>query len=116
MQVTLGYTIFYVADVEATVSFYESAFGLSRRFVTPENDYGELETGATTLSFVSNGLATQNLDAAGGFTPLDATAPPVGASVTLVTDDVAAAVASAIEAGAVGYTEPTEKPWGQTLA
>lgn len=116
MQATLGYTIFYVPDVEATVSFYESAFGLARRFVTPEADYGELETGATTLSFVRHDLATQNLEAAGGFTPLDPATPPVGATITLVTDDVPAMVAQATAAGAAGYTEPVEKPWGQTVA
>ena len=50
----LGYVIFYVADVEASVAFYERAFGLTRRFVSPDNDYGELDTGATTLSFASS--------------------------------------------------------------
>ena len=29
----LGYTLVYVADVAATVDFYEHAFGLARRFV-----------------------------------------------------------------------------------
>src|ERR1700722_3748841 len=28
-----GYTILYVRDVEKTVAFYESAFGLKRKFV-----------------------------------------------------------------------------------
>jgi uncharacterized glyoxalase superfamily protein PhnB len=105
-----------VADVEATVAFYEKGFGLERRFVTPEGDYGELETGATTLSFVSLGLAGQNLDAAGGFAPIEPTGSPVGASITLITDDVTQAVATAEQAGATRYTEPTVKPWGQTVA
>lgn len=39
-KVSLGYTIFYVDDVAATVSFFEAAFGLDRRFASPENDYG----------------------------------------------------------------------------
>ena len=116
MQATLGYTIFYVSDVEATVSFYEAGFGLAKRFVTPEGDYGELETGATTLSFVRHDLAASNLDAVGGFTRLDTETPPVGASITLVTDDVPAMVAQATGAGATSYTEPTVKPWGQTVA
>lgn len=116
MQVTLGYTIFYVPDVAASLSFYITAFGMEQRMLTPENDYGELATGTTTLGFVSNELASTNLDGAGGFTHLDPTAPPVGASITLVTDDVAGAVAAAIEAGARTYTEPADKPWGQTVA
>lgn len=56
--VSLGYTIFYVQDVGATVGFFEAAFGLERRMLTPENDYGELETGSTTLAFASLELAT----------------------------------------------------------
>lgn len=116
MTATLGYTIFYVKDVEASVAFYEKAFAMSRRFVTEEADYGELETGATTLAFVSLELAASNLDAAGGFAAISADGPPVGASVTLLTDDVPAAVAAALAAGGSHYTDPVDKPWGQTVA
>ncbi len=116
MTATFGYTIFYVSDVEATVSFYTAAFGMAMKFVTPENDYGELDTGATTLAFASTTLATSNLAGAGGFTAIDPDAPPVGASVTLLTDDVASAVDSAQAAGARRYVDPIEKPWGQTVA
>lgn len=114
-QISLGYTIFYVDDVTETVRFFEEAFGLERRFVTEQEDYGEVETGATTLAFVSLELATANLEAAGGFVPPDETRPPP-ASVTLVTDDVAAAVAGAIAAGGTGYVDPVQKPWGQSVA
>lgn len=113
---TLGYTIFYVADVESTVAFYETAFGFVRKFVTPENDYGELETGQTTLAFVSHELANANLEAVGGFAPITSDGPPVGASITLITDDIVAALAAAEEAGGKRTTDPTEKPWGQTVA
>ncbi|MGI9599112.1 MAG: VOC family protein [Acidimicrobiales bacterium] len=116
METSFGYTIFYVTDVEATLTFYQNAFGFERRFITPENDYGELETGVTTLSFVANELASTNLDAAGGFAPLDPDAAPVGVSITLVTDDVAAGLEAAEAAGATRYTDPTVKPWGQTVA
>lgn len=113
--ISLGYTIFYVNDVEATVQFFTTAFGLEQRFVTPENDYGEVETGATTLAFVSIELARTNLDAAGGFVLPD-DARPAPASITLLTSDVAAAVEAAIAAGARSYVDPTVKPWGQTVA
>lgn len=113
--VSLGYTIFYVHDVGATLTFFEEAFGLQRKLHTPENDYGELETGATTLAFVSLELARANLGQAGGFV-----APhedqPCPASVTLVTDDVEGTVARAIKAGGRPYVDAAEKPWGQTVA
>lgn len=116
MKSTLGYTIFYVAEVEATIVFYETAFGFGRRMVTPEKDYGELDTGATTLAFVSLELAAANLEAAGGFSAIRPGEAPVGASITLITDDVTTAVAAAEQAGATTYTKPTDKPWGQTVA
>jgi len=47
MSTTLGYTIFYVTDVEATLDFFTAAFGFERKMLTPENDYGELATGET---------------------------------------------------------------------
>lgn len=40
-----GYTIIYFANVEATVLFYESAFGIKRRFVHESNQYAEMDTG-----------------------------------------------------------------------
>jgi lactoylglutathione lyase len=116
MAVTLGYTIFYVDDVPATLSFFTEAFGIEQRFVTPEGDYGELDTGSTTLAFVSTELADANLAAACGFQRLAVDSPPVGASITLVMSDVASGYAVAVSAGAQPYVEPVDKPWGQTVA
>lgn len=116
MTVKLGYTIYYVDDVEATLTFYETGFGLARRFITPEGDYGELETGATTLAFASTTLAAANLESAGGFTRLTSVGAPCGVSITLIADDVPATVEIAVAAGARRYVDPAQKPWGQTVA
>lgn len=116
MTVSLGYIIFYVPDVAEAVRFYTDAFGLAPRFVTPEGDYGELETGQSVLAFVAHELADSNLSAAGGFTPFDPSKPPVGATLTFVTEDVSAVVAAAVAAGGRQYTAPVDKPWGQTVA
>ena len=116
MTIRLGYTIFTVANVEQTLDFFQNAFGLERKMLTPERDYGELHTGPTTLAFVSNELAHSNLDQAGGFLELDASTPAIAASITLVTEDVAGAVKSAVAAGAVLSVAPVDKPWGQTVA
>ncbi|WP_317048477.1 VOC family protein [Flavobacterium ginsenosidimutans] len=40
-MVKFGYTILYVENVEESIAFYENAFGFSRKFVTPDNDYGQ---------------------------------------------------------------------------
>jgi lactoylglutathione lyase len=57
--VKFGYTILYVKDVQKTVTFYESAVGLRRKFVH-ESGYGEMDTGETALAFASVELATAN--------------------------------------------------------
>ena len=44
-----AYTILYVENVMETIEFYEKAFEFRRKFMTPENDYGELITGETTI-------------------------------------------------------------------
>ncbi len=112
----LGYTIFYVEDVTASVHFFCEAFGMEKKFITPENDYGELASGETTLAFVSLGLATQNLAESGGFTAPPKEGAPLGAAVTLLTDDVEKAAKDAQAHGGTLYTAPTKKPWGQTVA
>ncbi|NOX31069.1 MAG: VOC family protein [Actinobacteria bacterium] len=112
----LGYVIFYVADVRATVSFFANAFSMAAKFVTPENDYGELDTGSTTLAFAAISLGQDNLATAGGLTPIDAELPPVGASITVVTSDVPGTVSAALAVGGQLYVDPVDKPWGQTVA
>jgi lactoylglutathione lyase len=108
-----GYTIVYVADVEATLQFYERAFGLRRRFLHESGQYGELETGTTTLAFSRHDLAGDLFP--GGYVPTRPAEPPVGVELGLVTKDVAGAYARAVDAGATPLKEPAEKPWGQTV-
>jgi predicted enzyme related to lactoylglutathione lyase len=107
-----GYTILYVKDVEQTVAFYEAAFGLVRRFIH-EGGYGEMDTGETTLAFVSLEIAK----AAGvSFLEPSADGPSHAVEVAFVTDDVATSFAHAVDAGAAAVAEPKEKPWGQTVS
>lgn len=109
-----AYTILYVADVERSISFYERAFALPRRFVAETGEYGELDTGATTLAFAQEDFAEggRGLPAR----HLRADEEPPGFEVAFVCDDVAGAYERALAAGAVAVREPTEKPWGQTVA
>jgi lactoylglutathione lyase len=106
-----GYTILYVKDVEKAVAFYESAFGLKRKFVH-EGGYGEMDTGETKLAFASVDLATSN---GVSFVQTSPEGPPPAVEVAFVTDDVAKAFAEAVGAGAVPVARPKQKPWGQTV-
>lgn len=110
----LGYTIAYVADVAASLSFFEKAFGLQQRFLHESGDYGELETGATTLAFASLELGEANFQ--GGVLAASESTRPLGMELGLVTDDVPAAHARALAAGAVELKAPQVKPWGQTVS
>jgi lactoylglutathione lyase len=108
-----GYTIIYVADVSASLAFFERAFGLKTRF-EHESGYGELETGETTLAFATHKLGESNLP--GGYVPADRSPLPLGVEIALVTESVDQAHEQAVAAGAVSLKEPTLKPWGQTVS
>jgi len=110
----LGYTIVYVADVSASLAFFERAFGLARRFLHESGGYGELETGATALAFAQHTVARNNLGQ--DYVAADASRQPLGIEIGLVTDDVSAAFERAVAAGASGLAPPVIKPWGQTVA
>lgn len=110
----LGYTIVYVPDVAASLAFFEHAFGLRRKFLHEGGDYGELDTGATTLAFAAHALGDLNF--AGGHVHADASAQPLGFEIALVTDDVPAAHAQALAAGAREMAAPVTKPWGQVVS
>jgi lactoylglutathione lyase len=112
--VSFAYTILYVEDVTESIAFYETAFGLSRRFIHESGTYGELETGGTALAFAANDLAASNLPA--GFIRNDRANPPAGMEIGLTTADVAATFAQVVAAGAIALVEPMLKPWGQTVA
>lgn len=109
-----GYTLVYVGDVEKSIAFFEGAFGLKRRFVHESGSYGELETGETTLAFASHGLGAMNLP--GGYVGVDASEKPVGIEIALVTEDIGAAHARALGAGAKELKGPEQKPWGQMVS
>lgn len=110
----LGYTIVYVPNVAESLAFFESAFGLSGRFLHESGDYGELETGETTLAFASHELGKINLPS--GFIAASESSQPLGFEIAFVTFDVAQAYQTALLAGATEIRAPEAKPWGQIVA
>ena len=113
-MVKFGYTILYVEDVEKSIVFYENVFDFSRKFISPDNDYGELITGETTLSFASKSLAAQILE--DGFIESNLEAKPFAIEIGFITDDVPGLVQKATSFGAVLVKEPIQKPWGQVVS
>jgi len=113
-MIKFAYTILYVQDVNKAVEFYESAFGFTRKFVTPDNDYAELLVGETTLSFASTTLAKSNIK--DGFIESSLKNKPFGIEIGFTTDNVEDTVSAAVNAGATIVEDPITKPWGQIVA
>lgn len=107
----LKYAILYVEDVTRSIEFYEQVFGLQRTMIHESGDYGELDTGATTLSFSSRRLMTDLGKSPGIPDP----ASPIF-EIAFETDDVAAALEKARSVGATVVQEARDEAWGQTTA
>ncbi len=110
----LGYTILYVPDVPASLAFFDQAFGLKTKFLHDSGTYGELDTGATSLSFAAHPLGDINFS--GGHVRASDSKQPLGMEIGLVTADVPAAHARALAHGANELSAPTAKPWGQVVS
>ena len=109
-----GYTIVYVPNVEASIAFFERAFGIERRFLHESGTYGELATGETSLAFAAHELGDTNFP--GGHVAAHSSKQPLGVEVAFVTTDVLSAHAKAVAAGATQLSAPVAKPWGQVVS
>ncbi|MGB7181716.1 MAG: VOC family protein [Burkholderiaceae bacterium] len=105
------YTILYVEDVAATLQFYENAFGFRRKMLHESGDYGELDTGSTSLSFSSMKLMSDL-----GKSPAKANSAAQTFEIAFETNDVANALNRALSAGAELVQELRDEPWGQTTS
>lgn len=113
MPLNYAYTILYVENVPSTILFYENAFGFSRKFLTPENDYGELISGGTTIAFASIELGESNFRK--GFQKSSKSALPFGVELVFTTENIEEDFQRATHAGAIECEPLTEKPWGQKV-
>lgn len=102
----------WVADVPATVAFYETAFGLELQMMDEEKTYAQMSTGETTLAFAAESAATVT---GVRVRPHRPDQDPAAVQLAFVHDDVAAAYERAVAAGATAEVPLREKPWGQTL-
>lgn len=107
----LKYTILYVENVAATLEFYENAFGFSRIFLHEAGDYGELNTGETTLSFSSLKLMADL-----GKNPQKPNPSAPVFEIAFETTDVRKWLKQAIQYGATLVQDEKLEPWGQTTS
>jgi len=105
---------FVVADVPATVAFYEKAFGLPLHFMHPSGGYAELDSGAAVLAFLGEGfVASTSLLGTLAIYPNRPDAPSSSAHAVLWSDDIERDWRRAVDAGAAIVSPLSAKPWGQ---
>lgn len=107
----LKYVILYVDSVRATTEFYRAAFGLEINFIVDGDDYGEMSTGNTVLSFSSRSSMSSL-----GKNPDHPDPGAPAFEIAFETDDVPAALGRAIAAGATLVQDVRDEPWGQTTS
>lgn len=109
----LSYTILYVQEVQASIDFYQAAFGLNLKFKHEGGDYAEMQTGETTLAFCGYDLADQVV---GKPYQKPSCERPIASQLTLEPSDVKSAFEQAKIAGARVLCEPEIKPWNFEVA
>ncbi len=109
----LGYVILYVENVEASITFYENAFSIKRKFIHESKEYGEMETGDTILSFADRSTSQpKGLE----FLKNADTSKCHPTEIAFITEDVPSAFEKAIRNGCKIISEPEQKPWSQLVS
>jgi catechol 2,3-dioxygenase-like lactoylglutathione lyase family enzyme len=105
------YVVVIVDDLDRSVRFYADVLGLPLGHRS--GPYAQFSTGATRISLYER-------DAMSGTLGVDGLRPPPrdapGFELGFKVDNVDAAYAELIEAGADGVTPPRNRPWGQRTA
>lgn len=101
--------IVFVEDMGRSLDFYRSTFGAELDHYDQDGSYGELTSG---IGFAAHRHVARHLDLS--FHRNEPGGLPSGFELEVAVDDVDAAFARAIEAGATTVWEPRDKPWGRS--
>jgi lactoylglutathione lyase len=114
MATEIGMTLLYVRDVQASVGFYENAFGIEREANAPV-EFAKIfqRSAGSTLGFVQRDFAKEHVHRVAEVAP-EREPPPV--VVLFVVSDVDAMHQRAISAGASSVCGPEDKPLGFRVA
>lgn len=105
-----AYVVLVVADLDRAVAFYEGVLGLPLGHRS--GPYAQFATGTTRLALYERAAMAATLGR--GLAAPDPAAP--GFELGFKVDDVDAAYAELVAAGATGAVPPTDRPWGQRTA
>ena len=104
--------VIYTDDVEAAVTFYERAAGLTASYYDRELGFALLGA-EQAVAIASHAAGALMLEA--GYAPVRS-GRVRGAELAFWAEDVPAAFGAAVRAGATALTPPRLMPWGQTVA
>ena len=103
----LGYVVRFVADLDASVRFYEGVLG--QRLTKRTDHWAQFDCGSLTLGLYQRAAMAVNLAV-----PESALGVPPGAvELAFEVDDCDAAFSAAVAAGARGFKDPQDRPWGE---
>jgi predicted enzyme related to lactoylglutathione lyase len=111
---TFWYTIIYVSSVVKTIEFYEHVFWIERVFITPDEDYGQLNTWATVLSFARHDLARSNFTS--DYQEVDIISKPFWVEIGFVVADIQKCIDLALKYGWTIFADLKVKPRWQSVA
>lgn len=107
----VDYVVLIVDDLDRAVGFYTEVLGLPLGHRS--GPYAQLATGVTRISLYQRAAMASTL----GFDALRVPDPQApGFELGFKVEDVDAAYAELVEAGAEPVTTPTDRPWGQRTA
>jgi lactoylglutathione lyase len=104
----------YVQNVAETLAWYESTFGLARKMLSPNGNYGELDLGGFTLAFGFEEMERHVNQAV--FTNNRRENEAAGMNLSVSTDDLEGQYQKALDNGATAIVPPHRKPWGIEIA
>lgn len=110
----LAYIVVFVPDVNEAVAFYERAFGLKPRLVTPA--FAQLETGSVALAFGAESNERSELPEGFAVTPNRPQSPAAGIQISFASENVQQVFDRAVAAGCAPVVQPRRQPWGQTVS
>jgi lactoylglutathione lyase len=111
---TLDYIVLYVHQLEPTLSFYQSAFGLSLKFRHASGQYAEMAAGDITLGFAEHSLMETVLPV--DYLKISPSSPPPGIQLSFKSDHIEDDYHRALQNGAISVSAPKFMPWGDQVA
>ena len=105
--------IYVPGSAKEVLDFYVAAFGLTLKQYDEVFDFGELDTGETTIA-VANHSAGKFM--VGDLYNEEGDGFPKNIELAFITEDVEKSYNTAIENGCEGLCQPKDTPWGQTVA